>query len=457
MDHKDSGKTAAALEVIEAFGGIRPMAQKLGVAASTVQGWKERLAIPEARHELIRKIVAEEGISLAPEVLTASAHPPAADSAGPAESDAKASSYAGSSDTASVAWTGADDEAAAIAEADVADNIAERPEAAAAGTKPSAPHGNGFSFSAFVLGALAVLVIVGITVMARGLWLPAIDGSVGNDRSLDRFEARISKLEALPSLATDLAKLEAEVGVAKAAANAAREEAARALAESSGGVSESNLQALDARLAERLQVELSKVSARLDRIESHQVVRPVSTDDLILTLSLGRLREAILLGDAFKSLLDSARSAAASNRPAVSLELAALEPFAVTGVPRIVTLQRSFEDTSQAIVAAAAGEGESDGLLAGIKRRLARVVTVRPLSAEATGDGTAARVARAEKALEGGNLAGAVTQIEGLEGLSAEAALPWLEEAKRRLEAEMRLAAATEVFLAELSSAPANN
>ncbi|MGE5766399.1 MAG: hypothetical protein ACM35H_04380, partial [Bacteroidota bacterium] len=31
---------APALTVIEAFGGIRPMAKTLGLAVSTVQGWK---------------------------------------------------------------------------------------------------------------------------------------------------------------------------------------------------------------------------------------------------------------------------------------------------------------------------------------------------------------------------------------------------------------------------------
>ena len=40
-----------AQPVIQRFGGIRPMAQKLGVPVSTVQGWKERGAIPANRRE----------------------------------------------------------------------------------------------------------------------------------------------------------------------------------------------------------------------------------------------------------------------------------------------------------------------------------------------------------------------------------------------------------------------
>ena len=38
-------------QVVDAFGGVRPMATALGVPASTVQGWKERGAIPKARQK----------------------------------------------------------------------------------------------------------------------------------------------------------------------------------------------------------------------------------------------------------------------------------------------------------------------------------------------------------------------------------------------------------------------
>ena len=35
--------------IIKAFGGIRPMASKLDVPVSTVQGWKQRGAFPKSR------------------------------------------------------------------------------------------------------------------------------------------------------------------------------------------------------------------------------------------------------------------------------------------------------------------------------------------------------------------------------------------------------------------------
>ena len=53
-----------AARVIEAFGGIRPMAKKLGVAVTTIQGWKERNAIPVQRLDQVREAARLEGIDL---------------------------------------------------------------------------------------------------------------------------------------------------------------------------------------------------------------------------------------------------------------------------------------------------------------------------------------------------------------------------------------------------------
>ena len=46
-------KQTATEELIAAFSGIRPMAKKLDIPVTTVQGWKKRQAIPTNRHEEI--------------------------------------------------------------------------------------------------------------------------------------------------------------------------------------------------------------------------------------------------------------------------------------------------------------------------------------------------------------------------------------------------------------------
>lgn len=54
------------LDVIEKFGGIRPMANKLGVTASTIQGWKKRESIPDSRLDDVIESAEQHDISLTP-------------------------------------------------------------------------------------------------------------------------------------------------------------------------------------------------------------------------------------------------------------------------------------------------------------------------------------------------------------------------------------------------------
>lgn len=68
---------APALQVIGAFGGIRPMAGKLAVAVSTVQGWRERAAIPAGRHADILRAARDHNIALDQALLNDASHPPA--------------------------------------------------------------------------------------------------------------------------------------------------------------------------------------------------------------------------------------------------------------------------------------------------------------------------------------------------------------------------------------------
>jgi uroporphyrinogen-III synthase len=50
--------------IIEKFGGIRPMATKIGVPVTTVQGWKKRGVIPANRAQLIEAAAASHGVEL---------------------------------------------------------------------------------------------------------------------------------------------------------------------------------------------------------------------------------------------------------------------------------------------------------------------------------------------------------------------------------------------------------
>lgn len=63
MSKKNNGIQNAE-EIIEQFGGIRPMAKKLDVAVTTIQGWKKRGKIPASRRSTIINAAAKHDIDI---------------------------------------------------------------------------------------------------------------------------------------------------------------------------------------------------------------------------------------------------------------------------------------------------------------------------------------------------------------------------------------------------------
>lgn len=79
-----------ASEVIEKFGGIRPMATKMGVAPTTVQGWKKRNTIPDNRIDDVVQAANENNIPLGTPAAPAKTAPVKPQEAAPvAKADAK--------------------------------------------------------------------------------------------------------------------------------------------------------------------------------------------------------------------------------------------------------------------------------------------------------------------------------------------------------------------------------
>lgn len=64
MSLEDEGALKNASVIIERFGGIRPMAAKVGAPVTTVQGWKKRDVIPGTRRDDVLKAANENSIDL---------------------------------------------------------------------------------------------------------------------------------------------------------------------------------------------------------------------------------------------------------------------------------------------------------------------------------------------------------------------------------------------------------
>lgn len=177
------------------------------------------------------------------------------------------------------------------------------------------------------------------------------------------------------------------------------------------------------------QEELADLRASLDKVRNEN--SSSNARQLKATFALAALSRAIDQGDPYTEEL----AAVEQFEPAA----AALEAHSETGVPNDATLRSRFDAAARAALAAAAQE-KAGGGFAGVMARAQNVISVRP--AEPTsGDGVGAVLSRADHALEQGEVAFALLQLEDLPLVAQEAMSGWIADARARAEAESALAA----------------
>jgi uroporphyrinogen-III synthase len=471
-----------AEEVIQRFGGLRPMANKLQIAVSTVQGWKARGHIPAARHEDIlaaaRKHaidVSEADLAAATETASDSAQRPWSpetikDRAG----DDRAPSPRGSAEGTGTAQSATTALASAKASSDsasgrVADTSAE---AGAAASTARGSSGSGLGMG-MVLGAGILILGLGAAVVSRDLWLPMVDGGASGTAAQDiaNLQSRVTRLEERPQ-APDLAQPLNELRTRVEALEGQVAELAKSLAETPTQGAEAS-SAVTGQIASQLNdfgTQLGQLGQRLADLEASTDVEGELTEikqtsvnlrervsDLdgklaqlreaqqqagasearaaALALALGQLREALRFSAPYTEQLKGIAALAGESGAAA---IGTLEAHAATGVPTLDDLTASFPEMAGDVVAASYGEGE-EGWVAGIVRRASKVVSVRRVG-DVEGDSASAIVARSESKLAGGDLSGAVTELESLQGEPAAAAAGWLAQAKTRLDTEAAMA-----------------
>ena len=221
-----------AQAVIARFGGIRPMAHKLEIAVSTVQGWRERGSIPAARHAQIAAAAESQGIALAPALLAESdRHPDAqgepdpepnpeaperspgqereAEDGGPWAADSGDTS---SKDKAPAEPVGGEAAPLAAASPETAPETAQEP-AREAPVAP--PAGNaGRWIGAFLVAALLLIAGAAGAVLTRTAWQPMLASGDAGSAKIEALEARLAALEARPPGATEAALGEARDAIA---------------------------------------------------------------------------------------------------------------------------------------------------------------------------------------------------------------------------------------------------
>jgi hypothetical protein len=290
----------------------------------------------------------------------------------------------------------------------------------------------------------------------------------GSDSSaLDELRERLAKLEAggatsrpapldaavanrIAAIEGGVKALDESVGIlgrrsdeAVATAREARQRAdasAAALAELAQKVARPAVPLAEKSEVETLANRVGAVERAEKAVEAELAKRQAAaaTDKAVrLALAAGALNGAVERGGAYVAELAAAKALGAEPK-----SLAALEPFASSGVPSVAALAREFADLAPSMQQAA-GVTPREGILEKLQAGAERLVRVRPVDA-VLGSDSSAIIARVEAKAAHGDLAGALAELGKLPPAARAPAEAWSKKAEARiaaLDAGRRLAA----------------
>ncbi len=435
-------------EVVRRFGGIRPMAAKLSIPVTTVQGWKNRGHIPENRHDVIVEAARRLGINFS------------ADQPSDRSSAASAEAVPGESD---------------ISPSEVKKSAPGEGEAAMV-PGPVSKGSSSVSWLALILAVVALVVAMGGWLSANG---PGEDPGIADlTRRLNDLTAKSEQtstkvaapLEKISRLQRDLAELASRVGSAdtKPAALGSIETAIKAMsgrverleartipkspdleklrADLEGGLgaalkgAKSDLQTEIATLVPRisaiekgirgikvggptleketverdlstlraslavLSAELARVSSRVSELGTRAPGK--AAPGIALLVFAGQLEAAVRSGVPYRRALERVRSR--SDKDAIILgALATLEEGADVGAPTIESLRLGFRDLRHVLAAGPAPTAGRD-MPAEIWARIKGTISLRRV-----GEASKSPLSMAENALGKRDIVGALKAIEG--------------------------------------------
>jgi hypothetical protein len=332
---------------------------------------------------------------------------------------------------------------------------------AAADARRSAVSGLGFATAAIGL----VLAAVGIAAlfMSRDNGVSALEAQLASvehgvrelasrappadPKALEEVTRRVAKLEATPpspasdpALAARMAALEAEIKALAATLGSVgrRDEEVLAVARDARARADAGAAAF-AELAQKIPAvtersELEALANRVTAVERSE--RAVERGDRAVRLALAAtaLNNAVERGDAFAAELATAKALGADAKL-----VAALEPFARSGVPSAATLAREFSELAPSLQAS----GTREGVLARLQLNAEKLIRIRRVD-EPAGSDAGAIVARAEAKVSRSDIAGAVSELAQLPPDARTPAEAWIKSAQARIaaiDASRRLAA----------------
>lgn len=323
-------------------------------------------------------------------------------------------------------------------------------------TSPPPRRGHGCLMSA-LWAALAVVCVIAIGFLTWPYWSPYVEaylppppGDQEASRQVAALEQRVAQLEQTlkerPSEQDTVKALRQEGQALREQMSTLGKrlqkiEEAAPQASSATSVSHGEMQQLR-QLVSDLQSQLAQAQSDLSDVPQlrrqiddleQKTARAASPGAAAAALALNRLSEAASTSQPYANELDAFR-AAAGEELLEDESLQPLEAHAESGVPTQGDLYQRFAATADAIERARSemgGNGPWDKTV----NRLRSLVTIRKTGEAALAEGGVdAILEQAKSRLQAGDLAGAVDALEGLEGPAAEAASPWIKDARARLD-----------------------
>jgi hypothetical protein len=248
-----------------------------------------------------------------------------------------------------------------------------------------------------------------------------------------RLDAKLA--DALAANASSLQEMQTAVAELKAKIGALAE-----LGTGDGAAAGPALAALTERLA-RLEAALPELAAAIGKENN-------GAKSAAAAIAFANLRAAVSDGRPYAAELDTIGALV----PSVG-DLGVLPAYAEKGIPTVPDLARSFvvaKEGAQVATAPASSGSLVDTLMASAQS----LVTIKRTDEPTTGQGPGAALARAKAALDKGDLAAAVKEVETLDGASREAFAAWLGQAHARLSADETLIQLESTLLVSVGSNP---
>ncbi len=494
-DYSNQASLENAEEIIERFGGIRPMANKMRVPVTTVQGWKKRKAIPGSRKEEILDAADRNGIDLSdfPQ-FAANQNGFAKDSVQERKEQTKGEKTAVSKEEEPVTLTSRDEiKGSASAMSRLARySTTEELLAKMRGVEKKAVRQSAWIATALVVLAIAAGAFVmwptaqkvdshGRRINALEQDVARIDGEVGalkekqgllsrvlpEDFDLENIQRRAESLQKMVGTLVDTADaasrdiLEGSGGETLPERVRRLETQMRALAENTGfshliarmdefketvsgrklldkSVNQLNA-VVEGLQGQKSQLDDALIVAREESEALGKTFEGVSNEDLkaaAMLLAFSQVRDALNRGQTpFEEDLELLMNMVGDDNPELKEALEKLAPHADEGVLSTEGLSEEFRGLAGDIVIASL-KGEDVSIQEKAKARLNEILQVEKEGELLTGTDTQATVARAENRLSSGDLQGAIAELQNLQGDAATAAMPFMDKANAALQAQ---------------------